>query len=129
MMTYVKMRTEDWALQLFAQLTSLFDPDKMPDIVNNPHAQLIKQYVAWAKKYYDDRVVPTAADLADCYYDNSIAYFREEEDNYLINDAKRRTEPMSDDEWQAYCEGNDAIVITNEYALLTDGYFDRKEKR
>jgi hypothetical protein len=120
-MTYVKMKTEDWVLQLRDKLYQLFDPDEEPGVELCPHAQLLEPYLEWAEKHYDEKTVPSPDDLADWYYNDSEAMDRDEEN-------ADRDNSMSDSEWQDYCKSKDAIIVTDEYALITDGYCHREEQ-
>jgi uncharacterized protein (DUF885 family) len=123
-MTNVKILTQDWARELRSHLRDLFTPEDLDGTTENPHAILLDQYITWAEKYYDEKEVPPASEMASCYYQCSEAVSRKEEDKLLIEEMKSRTEPMSNQEWQDYCKTKEAIIITNEYALLTDGYYD-----
>jgi len=117
MKPYVRIEIDDWARELRQHLRELLDGV-------SKYEALLNEYIIWAKSYYVEWLVPLPSDMADCFYQNAEPLFREKEDRFLINEMKTRTTPMSDDEWQEYCKSKNAIVIRNDCALLTDGYFD-----
>jgi len=120
-MTYVQIDINDWTKELQQHLRELFDGvDKCK--------ALIELYIPWANTYYRRRIVRLPTDMASVFYQNAEMIFRDEEDKFLMDEMKTRTTPMFDNEWQEYCKSKDAIIIKNDCALLTDGYFDNKKQ-
>jgi len=85
--------------------------------------EILPLYEKWARDHYAHREVCLPEVMAQEFVHNGVYLMRSEEDDYLINEAKTRTELMTDEAWKDYCEEKDAIVYGNTYALLSDGVY------
>jgi len=123
-MSFVRISLKDWLRELAASLEDYYTAEQLSGDEFCREAYLIDDYVEWAAKFYAEKDVPCAYDLANIYAEEAVIMLRQDEDTFLMHELGDMDHPMSDSEWDEYCQSKGALFHDSICACLTDGFIE-----
>ena len=124
-MAHVKIDIKTWIDEVIQELKDRRERwySKTGNVYHDPAWFLLHEFKEWALNNCVGSIVPTPKQMAAHYIDDGAFMRRGDEDEFLINEMKIRTQPMTDAAWEAYCKEKNALFYSERFACLSDGYF------
>jgi hypothetical protein len=123
MSDFVKVSRKEWLRELYSCIKDNLSADDLAGKTENPAAQLLEKYIDWAATAYSGEEVPYANDLANYYvvgeFISKREVFKDDEDDPAL---------ACWGDWDTYCRARKCLFWDDEYACISDNYYEPPEE-